>query len=221
MRRKSKTTGEVSLMEIPSLGGVLTRAKTLALQQAAAAVASVGAGSYIQLRSRRLVKPTSDKKQKETGAPKNPNKASLRVANSSRRKFDEKFVDDEAGIRQETEIMGAVDLENNDEEGSFGENMLEIEVRGRTTRETTPCSLIRNPDIIRTPSSSTKSSTKYRVQNTTQRPIPSTSEMDEFFTGPEKHQQRLFMEKYNFDPVNEKPLNGRYEWVKVDAIKKS
>ncbi|CAH1452948.1 unnamed protein product [Lactuca virosa] len=222
MRRKSKTTGEVSLMEVPSLGGVLTRAKTLALQKASAAVASIGAGSYIQLRSRRLVKPTSEKKQKETGALTNPNKASLRGANSSRLKVDEKLFYEELEIRQKTEIKGTVDFEIDDEEGSFGENMVEMEGRGRSTRETTPCSLIRNPDIIRTPGSSTKPNRKNRVQNTTARPIPSTTEMDEFFTEPEKHQQRVFMEKYNFDPVNEKPLNGRYEWLKVDdAIKKS
>ncbi|KAL4591103.1 hypothetical protein LXL04_004052 [Taraxacum kok-saghyz] len=222
MRRKSKTTGEVSLMEVPSLGGVLTRAKTLALQKASAAVTSIGAGSYIQLRSRRLVKPTSEKKQKESGAPTNPIKASLRGANSSRLKVHEKLVYEVLENRQETEIKSPVDLGIDDEEGSFGENMLEMEGRERTTRETTPCSLIRNPDIIRTPGSSTKPNRKNRVPNTTPRPIPSTSEMDEFFTGPEKNQQRLFMEKYNFDPVNEKPLNGRYEWVKVDdATKKS
>ncbi|KAL7596976.1 hypothetical protein Lser_V15G29552 [Lactuca serriola] len=222
MRRKSKTTGEVSLMEVPSLGGVLTRAKTLALQKASAAVASIGAGSYIQLRSRRLVKPTSEKKQKETGALTNPNKASLRGTNSSRLKVDEKLVYEELEICQNTKIKVAVDLGIDYEEGSFGENMVEMEGRGRTTRETTPCSLIRNPDIIRTPGSSTKPNRKNRVQNTTPRPIPSTTEMDEFFTEPEKHQQRVFMEKYNFDPVNEKPLNGRYEWLKVDdAIKKS
>ncbi|KAI3786431.1 hypothetical protein L1987_40103 [Smallanthus sonchifolius] len=82
MRRKSKTSGEVSLMEVPSLGGVLTRAKTLALQKA------VGAGSfsYIQLHSRRLVKPNSLKKQKEICVPTNRNK--LRVVNPSNLKVE-------------------------------------------------------------------------------------------------------------------------------------
>lgn len=131
MRRKSKTTGEVSLMEVPSLGGVLTRAKTLALQKASAAVASIGAGSYIQLRSRRLVKPTSEKKQKETGALTNPNKASLRGTNSSRLKVDEKLVYEELEICQNTKIKVAVDLGIDYEEGSFGENMVEMEGRGR------------------------------------------------------------------------------------------
>lgn len=72
----------------------------------------------------------------------------------------------------------------------------------RTTRETTPCSLIRNPDAIKTPGSSTNPArsthNRQRVQNTSSRHIPSTSEMDEFFTGPEKQQQQLFIEKYKF-----------------------
>ncbi|XP_076882885.1 cyclin-dependent kinase inhibitor 4-like isoform X2 [Bidens hawaiensis] len=166
---KSKT----KLIEPP---GVLTRAKTLALRKSAVS----SAGSYIQLRSRRLVKPISPRKKRKKSC------------------------------------------------GSIGENTLEIEARGRTTRETTPCRLIRNPDNINTPGSSTKSTTKstrpteidYRVLNTTPKPIPSTSEVDEFFMGPEKQQQQLFIEKYNFDPVNDKPLRGRYEWMKLDATKK-
>ncbi|XP_076922349.1 cyclin-dependent kinase inhibitor 4-like [Bidens hawaiensis] len=180
---KSKT----KLTEPP---GVLTRAKTLALRKSA--------GSYIQLRSRRLVKPISISPKKSCGKL-NPRK--LRLVNSSTLKVD-----------------------SVNSEASIGENSLEIEARGRTTRETTPCSLIRNPNNINTPGSSTKSTRPteidYRVLNTTPKPIPSTSEVDEFFMGPEKQQQQLFIEKYNFDPVNDKPLHGRYEWMKLDATKK-
>lgn len=217
-------------MEIPSLGGVLTRAKTIALQKAAVASAGAGAGSYIQLRSRRLVKPNSPKKQKESCVPTNPNKPP--VLKSSTVKVDspdsagsaKNLVGKQDEFRQETDINDSVNLGIGFEEGSFGENILEVDGRGRSTRETTPCSLIRDPDAIRTPGSSTKPTRstdgKYRVQNTTPRHIPSTSEMDDFFTGPEKQQQRLFIEKYNFDPVNDKPLCGRYEWVKLNTTNK-
>lgn len=223
MRRKSKTTNELTLMEVPSFSGVLTRAKTLALQKAAGA-------EFIQLRSRRLVKPNSPKKFT------NPS-SKLRGVNLTRNKAElvdsdvniVKLGDERNGICQEFEKKDAVNLAIDDGEGSgsgsIGENNLEIESRGRTTRETTPCSLIRDPDAIKTPGSSTKptrsTDSRYRVQNTTPRHIPSTSEMDEFFTGPEKQQQRLFIDKYNFDPVNDKPLCGRYEWVKLDATKES
>ncbi|KAK1435342.1 hypothetical protein QVD17_01103 [Tagetes erecta] len=183
-------------MELP---GVLTRAKTLALQKAtstatATSSSSSSSSSYIQLRSRRLVKPNSPIKHKHKHNSLSTNLPPL----------------------QHQQIP----------QPSFGENQNQIQPTGRrTTRETTPCSLIRDPDAIKAPGSSTKSrrrtETKYSVEDTTSRHIPSTSEMDEFFTGPEKQQQRLFIEKYNFDPVNDKPLPGRYEWVKLDATKKS
>lgn len=70
---------------------------------------------------------------------------------------------------------------------------------------------------------------------------PTTPDMDRFFSGAEEEQQKQFIEKYelsfpfenpfgfvslmarqlfvfryNFDPVNEQPLPGRFEWEKVD-----
>ncbi|KAK8952386.1 Cyclin-dependent kinase inhibitor 3 [Platanthera zijinensis] len=47
--------------------------------------------------------------------------------------------------------------------------------------------------------------------------IPSSHEIEEFFSGAERLQQRTFMEKYNYDPVNDSPLSGRYEWVKLHS----
>lgn len=216
-------------MDIPSHAGVRTRAKTLALQKAASTVAvSSAATSYIQLRSRRLVKPTPPKRQKENRVPPKSNKHSNKGANSSRLKVNsgnssgsvKELVDGKEEDRQESKVRVAGDL-GIDDEASFGENVLEIEGRERSTRETTPCNLIRDPETIRTPGSSTKRSYSedgnYRVEISAARHIPSTIEMDEIFTEPEKQQQRLFIDKYNFDPVNEKPLPGRYEWVKVDG----
>ncbi|KAK4407336.1 Cyclin-dependent kinase inhibitor 3 [Sesamum angolense] len=43
------------------------------------------------------------------------------------------------------------------------------------------------------------------------RSIPTAHEMEEFFTRAEQPQQRHFIEKYNFDIVNDLPLPGRYE----------
>lgn len=103
-------------------------------------------------------------------------------------------------------------------EASFGENVTEFEGRERSTRESTPCSLIGDPDTVKTPGSTTKrtNATDRRIQNSMQRPIPTAHEMDEFFAGAEEKQQKLFIDKYNFDPVNDKPLLGRYEWVKLN-----
>ncbi|KAK4266488.1 hypothetical protein QN277_027399 [Acacia crassicarpa] len=106
------------------------------------------------------------------------------------------------------------------EEASFGENVLEFEGRERSTRESTPCSLIRDPDIVRTPGSTTRptcsAEANRRSETTTRRHIPTAHEMDEFFADAEEAQQRRFVEKYNFDPVNDKPLPGRYEWEKLE-----
>ncbi|KAF5768302.1 putative cyclin-dependent kinase inhibitor [Helianthus annuus] len=213
INRNSKPTGELSLIDIPTHGGVRTRAKTLALQNA---TVSSTAGSYIQLRSRRLVKPTPPKRRRVK--PKS-NKSSYKGAGSYKGA-------NLSGVRVRVRSASSSGSVKNlgDDEGSFGENVLEIEGKGRSTRETTPCNLIRDPDTITTPGSSTKrasysNNANYRVQTSAPSHIPLTVEMDEFFTEPERQQQQLFIEKYNFDPVNDKPLPGRYEWVKMDGTK--
>ncbi|CAN6554215.1 unnamed protein product [Malus baccata var. baccata] len=98
-------------------------------------------------------------------------------------------------------------------EASFGENNLDFEARDRSTRETTPCSFIRESDTIGTPGSTTRRtssiSTHRRVRNNVQRNIPTTLEMEEFFARHEEEQQKIFIEKYNFDIINDLPLPGR------------
>ncbi|KAL8228604.1 hypothetical protein R6Q59_000005 [Mikania micrantha] len=127
--RNSKTTGEVSLIDIPSYTGVRTRAKTLALQKAAGS--STAAGSYIQLRSRRLVKPTAPKRQKENWVPHKSNKSSFKGANSSGARVTsaissrsvKKLSDRKEEIHHERVISDAEGF-GIDDEGSFGENMM-------------------------------------------------------------------------------------------------
>lgn len=69
----------------------------------------------------------------------------------------------------------------------------------RSTRESTPCSLIRNSDTVGTPGSTTRRSSSIadnkRVRNETQRTIPTALDMDEFFAQAEQLQQKLFVEK--------------------------
>ncbi|KDP39379.1 hypothetical protein JCGZ_01136 [Jatropha curcas] len=248
--RKAKTTGEVAVMDL-SLG-VRTRAKTLALQRqarlpasppqpqpASSAPSSPGSAGYLQLRSRRLVKPptlvndSKRQKQSQNKEAQNPNPNSgVRVGST---------VSGTDGSGQKNEVSGEnkeevqekkSDCEENNNnndineskdlgiEASFGENVLDIEGRERSTRESTPCSLIRDPETIRTPGSTTRptssTETHRRIQNSAHRHIPTSLEMDEFFARAEEEQQRQFIEKYNFDPVNDKPLPGRYEWEKLD-----
>ncbi|KAI4344970.1 hypothetical protein L6164_012142 [Bauhinia variegata] len=208
----------------------------------APAPSPASSGSYLQLRSRRLEKPpiTHDSKRQRQ-APKNgslqnpksiPNtRASSRlrlgsVASESNGsvlpccvdiKDDGQMADDTSKVLDKEERLQEaqekVDVAT--EEASFGENVLDLEGRERSTRESTPCSLIRDPDTVRTPGSTTRPNCSIKASRRTEnsaRQIPTAHEMDEFFAGAEEAIKRQFIEKYNFDPVNDKPLPGRYEW---------
>ncbi|CAN6299119.1 unnamed protein product [Urochloa humidicola] len=101
-------------------------------------------------------------------------------------------------------------------EASFGENMLELAGMERSTREMTPCSLIKS-ETISTPGSTTRPShSSYRRVQAPVGTIPISKELNELFAAAEQRQQQAFIDKYNFDPVNEWPLPGRYDWVKLD-----
>ncbi|CAN6460360.1 unnamed protein product [Victoria cruziana] len=104
-------------------------------------------------------------------------------------------------------------------EASFGENILEGDGRERNVRETTPCSLIRNSESLEAPGSTTRPTnppeTNRRMRSETRSDIPTADEMEEFFAAAERQQLRRFSEKYNYDPVNDLPLPGRYEWIQL------
>ncbi|CAI9776103.1 unnamed protein product [Fraxinus pennsylvanica] len=219
--RKSKTTGVLAVSHAQCSVGVRTRSKTLALQRlekssAVTAVAAEGCddGCYMQLRNRRLEKPapqvaTEAKRLKHPSLEKEPNSNKARawpnsVENPGKGKEKEKL--------EEKQKESSV-------EASFGENVLELEDKGRTTRESTSCSLIKDSDTIRSPGSSNRATAgndaNSRMQNLIQRDIPIANEIKEFFSCAENQQHKQFVEKYNFDPLTDKPLPGRYEWVKL------
>lgn len=104
-------------------------------------------------------------------------------------------------------------------EGSFGENVIDQEGRDRGIRECTPSSAIGTGEALEAPGSTTRPycrrSRRRRMQNEGRRSAPTSHEMEEFFAGAEQQQQRLFIERYNYDPVNDLPLSGRYEWVRL------
>uniref|UniRef100_A0A0V0I0S3 Putative cyclin-dependent kinase inhibitor 4-like n=1 Tax=Solanum chacoense TaxID=4108 RepID=A0A0V0I0S3_SOLCH len=227
-KRKTKTTGEVvAVLDVSPLG-VRTRAKTLALKRLQKSSSGgsdggdVGGGCYLQLRSRRLEKPLVGFERKRRKHPLKESKRqnrSLRVREMKGQSWNSVSVEGEEEKKEEVHVQeNQKEIDNN---GSFeGENLLEIDGRERTSRESTPCNLIRDPDNIPTPGSSTRpnnaSEANGREPTSAQRIIPTAHEMNDFFAGTEEKQQKQFIEKYNFDPVNDKPLPGRYKWVKVD-----
>lgn len=211
--RKSKASGEVAVMEVGgALLGVRTRSRTLAMQQRTTTPSSSpqqhkgddpppDQGDFLELRSRRLEKPPPP--------PPGPGHREKDAANAfaGRRKGQAAALGAEEGFE-------AADLE-----ASFGDNVLDWDAMERSTRETTPCSLIRSSGTMSTPGSATRTSNPSRRRTDTPicRYIPSSLEMDEFFDAAERQQHQSFREKYNFCPANDCPLPGRYEWARIDC----
>ncbi|EOX93943.1 hypothetical protein QUC31_004361 [Theobroma cacao] len=227
--KKSKITGDIAVMEVShqsTLGARTRAAKTLALQrlqkttpspapaQVVASTPDVSSFCYLQLRSRRLEKlpsPVSnDTKQKQQGKESG-------CREEKKNKNGEKI--SEGCFSKSRKMVEGVGLCYETEETSFGENNLDFEPRDRNTRESTPCSLLKDSETVATPGSTTRRrscpSTQRRGWNEMQRFIPTTHEMEEFFACAEQQQQQQFIEKYNFDVVKDMPLPGRYEWVQV------
>ncbi|KAI4378053.1 hypothetical protein MLD38_015593 [Melastoma candidum] len=214
--RKARPIADLPLLAgPPHSAGVRTRS-------ASAAAASLDSGSfgYLQLRSRLLIR-----KPQGRLAPRDGNAGGRRRRRTRTRSkgmggggVDEEEGDQE-GKKVEEPDDGRVGTAQSGE-ASCGENGLELRGRERSTRETTPCSLHNDPDGARTPGSTTKPSnltqTNRRLRSADRQNVPSTNEMDNFFAGAEEEQQKTFIDKYNFDPVNEKPLPGRFEWEKLN-----
>ncbi|KAL8170220.1 hypothetical protein V2J09_022024 [Rumex salicifolius] len=228
MGKKVKITGDVVVMEVPQTAlGVRTRAKTLALQQNPDLC-------FLQLRSRRLEKP-----QFPPPSPKNPSNrgtsgshgskpaqagskfcagpfSSSPALSASRSRSNKGTSEEEEGARYGT------DVDDLSVEASFGENSFDFDLNGRSTWESTPCSIIRDFDNNRTPGSAvrptcSRAACRRQSRNSVQRRNNHyTHEMEEFFAVTEMQQQQHFMNKYNFDIVNDLPLSGRYDWVRID-----
>ncbi|CAH2044717.1 unnamed protein product, partial [Thlaspi arvense] len=220
--KKSKITGDVGVMEVtePTALGVRTRAaKTLALKRlnsSASDSALAGDSScYLQLRSRRLEKPPSLAEPKQ---PPRHHKSGIREP-GSRSRVDSVNSNAAASgsVPEARSCNGDEFLSNSVSAEVFcGENSLDFESR-HSTRESTPCNFVEDVKIIVTPGASTRSLRTATEDYARDRDstVPTTSELEEFFAYAEQQQQRLFMEKYNFDIVNDMPLAGRYEWVQV------
>ncbi|KAF3792191.1 Cyclin-dependent kinase inhibitor 5 [Nymphaea thermarum] len=219
--------------------------------------------SYLQLRSRRLVKPpflsspqqphaeqpkphSSDhpkRAQQQERASSRTNSAGCGASNKSNAKLagaansarsrsvsvspgrsKPKPSENEATTAAVSATSSGTEHASESEtavEASFGENVIEGEAResSRSVRETTPCSLMRNSESLEAPGSTTKttnqSESNRRIRNGPRRSIPTAREMEEFFSDAEQQEKQRFIEKYNYDPVNDLPLPGRYEWIRL------
>ncbi|XP_074306938.1 cyclin-dependent kinase inhibitor 4-like isoform X1 [Silene latifolia] len=234
-KSKSNNNPEIplNLIDIPTPLGVRTRAKTLALQtQKSPSSNTVSSSSfgYLQLRNRRLLrlKPPRSRKSSICRTPNSIGNPNLRNSSNSpnsrvrvRVGVDSPNSDEKLASFSAQSVKDNVNRNHGDEFdiACFGENVLDSDYKERSTRESTPSNMIRDPDAINTPGSTTRPTCSAqavrRSRNSTQRSIPTSHEMEEFFANAEEQQQKEFVQKYNFDPTNDKPLPGRYEWLKL------
>lgn len=146
----------------------------------------------------------------------------VKTDRAEKEEVQDKFVETENIVLQNSSMRQLQAFEDETAipmEGSFGENVIDQEGRDRGIRECTPSSPIGNGEALEAPGSTTRTccrrSGRRRMQNEGRRSAPTSREMEEFFAGAEQQQQRLFIERYNYDPVNDLPLAGRYEWVRL------
>ncbi|CAN6554971.1 unnamed protein product [Malus baccata var. baccata] len=77
------------------------------------------------------------------------------------------------------------------------------------TRETTPSSeLCLDSNEMSSPTPVVSHRRRIPVSKS-----PPSEEIEEFFAAVEKYEHKHFTEKYNYDIVNDVPLEGRYQWV--------
>ncbi|WOL00168.1 cyclin-dependent kinase inhibitor 4-like [Canna indica] len=208
--RKAKVSGEVAVMEVShqSFLGVRTRARTLA-----AAAAQDASLAYLELRSRRLVKPLPPCKDAHKPSPSlKPDTTACSQKSGPRPRTT-------SGLNTRCLAATAPVETAPDSEELLGENILESDDHDRYVRESTPCSQIRDAEYMKTPCSTNRPSISGAITARTQvakHNFPTSSDMEELFADAEQLQQKIFIERYNYDPVNDLPLAGRYEWVKVD-----
>ncbi|KAJ0981486.1 hypothetical protein J5N97_009741 [Dioscorea zingiberensis] len=185
-------------MEMTPEVGVRTRARTMALREAAsaaakrrktAAVAVVGPERvqilYLQLRSRNLV-------------------MTQRVASSP--------------VKSNQQAHGERDCisrcSSNASSGVVPQQPLEAEPCdsecNRARREPTPTSELRAEE-----SEGGESTAGRQPARSTTKIMPPDDEIEAFFATAEREEQQRFTSKYNFDVVNDTPMTGRYEWVRL------
>lgn len=167
---------------------------------------------------------TSSRTIRVQAMPMAVNSATISLSSNSRNtpqiSKDEVCIDDVAslveGFHQDPAL---VEVELWQMEASSTENIMDYDSRER--RETTPSSNSRGNSGtwgtrgFRT-SCSVYSGENDMIPRTMRLPdAPTLHEMEDFFAAAEAREQKRFTERYNYDPVNDLPLPGRYEWMRL------
>ncbi|CAA2967972.1 cyclin-dependent kinase inhibitor 7-like [Olea europaea subsp. europaea] len=118
---------------------------------------------------------------------------------------------------EEKENSKFVDLELHEENeigAEFETRTYDLELEDcRESRVTTPTSEVEAE--VESTARSWESNARRRSCSTMQK-MPSENELEEFFATAEKDLHKQFIDKYNFDILEDKPLEGRYEWIELN-----
>lgn len=123
-------------------------------------------------------------------------------------------MDVDQDAQRDTNYVGNSGARSVEVEVSFGDSPIDEEMSVRDS-QASQCRLVRES----TPSSQLR---ELETPRSTRRYAPSPPprfsmelEIEEFFADAERQAQALFKERYNFDPVADMPLPGRFDWVSL------
>ncbi|GMJ07989.1 inhibitor/interactor with cyclin-dependent kinase, KIP-RELATED PROTEIN 3 [Hibiscus trionum] len=210
MRKKSRRIGGIAVMEladvgvqsraVEAIGTVRKKRRRLNNDEEAeynkVTLSTTATTSYIQLRSRRILV--------------DHHRGDGNRCLSANSDYDDEVSCCSSNIgSSDKRIMELPDLED---------ESIEVETSthfscSESMREPTPLSDLRaEPEDL---DSTTRSLETNSRRRSTVEKMPTEAELEEFFAPVEKNLQKQFAEKYNYDVVKDKPLEGRYEWLRL------
>ncbi|CAL9059624.1 unnamed protein product [Musa banksii] len=209
-RKCSRGVGELAVMEVTQVVGVRTRGQSHSLADAAAAAVKsprrrrtaappstevVQTSSYLQLRSRPLFMTIRRPRLQAEYSPaaSDPGPAAEGISQCSSNGSSEVV-----GDGTKVEVLGSSTCN----------------FKSRRARETTPSSVARREagDLEST-------AARERMRSGSSPTVGATTteaEIEEFFAAAETDQAQRFAEKYNYDVIGDVPLDGRFDWVRIN-----
>ncbi|KAJ8479998.1 hypothetical protein OPV22_023725 [Ensete ventricosum] len=213
-RKCSRGVGELAVMEVTQAAGVRTRGRAHSLAAAAAAAVKsprrrrtaappstevVQTSSYLQLRSRPLFRTIrrpllQAENSAAAAAASDPGPAAEGISQCS--------------SNGSSEVVG--DGKKGEGPGSSTCNFKS----SRASRETTPSSVALGEagDLESTAARARMRSGSRSTAGAT----TTEAEIEEFFAAAETDQAQRFAEKYNYDVIGDVPLDGRFDWVRIN-----
>ncbi|KFK32744.1 hypothetical protein AALP_AA6G283200 [Arabis alpina] len=172
--------------------------------------------TYMQLRSRRIVYFTVDCRSENPTSVADNGVSSSSCCSTTTKSSKNVVVGEFIDLEEERDGETETSTYRKSTKRKLFENLIDKEPTKSMENHHSPeiaTDLKELPDCCC--SGRTSSSTMEEKAKTSITEQPTVAEIDEFFAEAEKQLQTKFTKKYNFDFEKEKPLEGRYQWVKV------